>query len=224
MFQGFTDRTFEFFMAIRFNNNRPFFLENRNWYEEAVRTPMRELAAELAPCIEAIDPELETRPEKVVSRINRDIRFTKDKSPYRDSMWLAFRRPGSDRNTALGVYFDISCQGARYGVGIYGEHRPYMNGLRQRLIADEERFLEAWTPVKDSFTLYGNRFLRMAIPEQLGEEAANWYPLKGFYVEKELSDFDLLASPELTREITEGLETLTPLYRYLNSVPELDSL
>ncbi len=51
MFQGFTDRTFEFFMAIKFNNNREFFHENHDWYEEAVRNPLRELAADIAPTI-----------------------------------------------------------------------------------------------------------------------------------------------------------------------------
>ena len=224
MFQGFTDRTFEFFMAIKFNNNRQFFHENHDWYEEAVRTPLRELAADLAPSIEALDPALECRPEKVVSRINRDIRFSNDKSPYRDYMWLAFRQPGLDRKITLGAYFDISCQGASYGFGIYNEHRPYMNGLRQRLATDEENFLGLWLPVKDRFTLCGNRFKRMAVPDGLHEETKSWYTLKGFWVEKEIMDFDLLMSPALTDEIRGGFETLTPLYRYLKEIPEIDSL
>lgn len=224
MFQGFTDRTFEFFMAIQFNNNREFFHSNHDWYEEAVRNPLRDLAADLAPVIEQMDPDLETRPEKVVSRINRDIRFSNDKSPYRDYMWLAFRQPGQDRKITLGAYFDISCQGASYGFGIYNEHRPYMNGLRQRLLTDEENFLNVWLPVKDHFALCGNRFKRMAIPEGLHEETQKWYPLRGFWVEKDLPDFDLLMSPALVHEIREGFETLTPLYRYLREVPEIDSL
>ena len=211
-------------MAIKFNNNRQFFHENHDWYEEAVRNPLRDLAADLAPCIDALDPDLECRPEKVVSRINRDIRFSNDKSPYRDYMWLAFRQPGLDRKTTLGAYFDISCQGASYGIGIYNEHRPYMNGLRQRLTTDEENFLNAWLPVKDRFTLYGNHFKRMAIPPQLSEESAAWYTLRGFYVEKDLPDFDLLMSPALADEIREGFAALTPLYRYLKDIPEIDSL
>jgi len=224
MFQGFTDSTFEFFMAIKFNNNRQFFHDNHDWYEQSVRTPLRELAADLAPVIEALDSDLETRPEKVVSRINRDIRFSNDKSPYRDYMWLAFRQPGTDRKITLGAYFDISCQGASYGFGIYNEHRPYMNGLRQRLITDEENFLRVWLPVKDRFHLCGNHFKRMAVPEALHEETARWFTLKGFYVEKDLPDFDLLMSPALVHEIREGFEALTPLYRYLKAVPEIDSL
>ena len=224
MFQGFTDRTFEFFMAIRFNNNRQFFHDNHDWYEEAVRTPLRDLAADLAPAVEAMDPDLETRPEKVVSRINRDIRFSNDKSPYRDYMWLAFRQPGLDRKITLGAYFDISCQGASYGFGIYNEHRPYMNGLRQRLATDEESFLGLWLPVKDRFALFGNHFKRMAVPDGLHEETKSWYTLKGFWVEKEIMDFDLLVSPALTDEIRGGFEALTPLYRYLKEIPEIDSL
>jgi len=224
MFQGFTDRTFEFFMAIKFNNNREFFHENHDWYEEAVRNPLRDLAASLAPTIEALDPDLECRPEKVVSRINRDIRFSNDKSPYRDYMWLAFRRPGDARKTTLGAYFDISCQGASFGIGIYSEHRPYMNGLRQRLVTDEEAFLECWLPVKDHFALCGNRFKRMSIPESLSEEAALWYPLRGFWVERDIPDFDLLCSPALVDELKQGFERIAPLYRYLKEIPEIESL
>lgn len=224
MFQGFTDRTFEFFMAIKFNNNRQFFHENHDWYEEAIRTPMKELAAALSETVDSMDRSLETRPEKVVSRINRDIRFSNDKSPYRDYMWLAFRQPGLDRKTTLGAYFDISCQGASYGFGIYNEHRPYMNGLRRRLATDEENFLKVWLPVKDRFALCGNHFKRMAVPEGLHEETQKWYTLKGFYVEKDLPDFDLLMSPALAEEIKEGFRLLTPLYQYLKDIPEIDSL
>lgn len=224
MFQGFSDRTFEFFMAIQFNNNREFFHSNHDWYEEAVRTPLRDLAADLAPVIEQMDPDLETRPEKVVSRINRDIRFSNDKSPYRDYMWLAFRRPGDQRKTTLGAYFDISCQGASYGFGIYNEHRPYMNGLRHRLTTDEKSFLDLWLPLTDRFFLGGNHFKRMPMPESLHEEARKWYTLRGFYVERDLPDFDLLTSPALVHEIRSGFEALTPLYQYLKEIPEIDSL
>ncbi len=139
MFRGFGKETFEFFTAIRFNNNRAFFLENRDWYRRAVREPALELAAALAGAVRDLDPALETRPEKVVSRINRDVRFSKDKSPYRDSIWLAFRRPGVERATTLGVYFDIGADGCCYGMGYYDENRAQMNALRRQIrVAPEE--------------------------------------------------------------------------------------
>ncbi len=223
MFEGFSDRTFEYFMAIRFNNNRAFFLENHGWYEEAVRTPMRELAMALSSCMEALDPELDIRPEKAVSRINRDTRFSNDKSPYRDYMWLSFRRPGIERKTTIGAYFDVSLDGASYGMGIYDENRPYMNGLRHALLTEEDAFLAAWLPAKERFTLQGSRFKRMPVPETLGAEAALWYPMRGFYVERELNDFDLLRSPALVQEIESGFALLTPLYRWLRAIQEIDN-
>lgn len=218
MFQGFPQSGMEFFMAIRFNNNRDFFLANHGWYEESVRTPARLLAAELAETVRAIDPDLETRPEKVVSRINRDVRFTKDKSPYRDYIWIAFRRPGADRRTTMGMYFDVSDSGASYGMGFYDENRPLMNALRRRILTEPERVLVATDSALDEFTLHANAFRRMPIPEGVPEKLRAWYALKGFYVEKELSDFDLIRSPALADEVRRGFLHLKPLYTYIASL------
>lgn len=218
MFQGFTDETFEFFMAIRFNNNRDFFHSNRDWYLRAVREPCLELAEALCSVVESLDDALERRPHRVVSRINRDIRFAKDKSPYRDYLWLAFRRPREERKTTLGVYFDISDKGASYGMGFYDENRPMMNALRRKLLTESEEFLQRWRPVREEFPLYVKALKRLAIPEELPEELHPWYPAKGFYLEKEITDFNLIKSPQLADEIIEGYQKLAPLYSYIRDI------
>ena len=215
MFQGFPQSAMEFFMAIRFNNNREFFQENRGWYEESVRSPARALAAALAESVQSLDPALETRPERVVSRINRDVRFSNDKSPYRDYIWLAFRRPGADRKTTLGVYFDISDQGASYGMGFYDENRPLMNALRRRILTEPDAVLALTEPALERFTLHANQFRRILVPEQVPEPLKVWYALKGFYLERETADFDLIRSPALAGEVAEGFLRLKPLYQYI---------
>lgn len=93
MFAGFTEETFSYFTAIRFCNNREFFQANHDWYVRAVREPLLDLADALGDTVRAIDPELETRPGRVLCRPNRDIRYSRDKSVYRDYMFLKFRRP-----------------------------------------------------------------------------------------------------------------------------------
>lgn len=218
MFNGFTDETFEFFMAIRFNNNRDFFLGNHDWYQRAVRDPALALAEALSGTVEQLDEALERRPNKVVSRINRDVRFSNDKSPYRDYIWLAFRRPGVERATTLGVYFDLGPEGASYGMGFYDENKPLMNALRRRLLQDPGPFLGTWRAAQAEFTLHTKAVKRMAIPEELSPEAREWYNLKGFYVEKELSDFDLLKSPALADEIERGYRLILPMYHYVASL------
>ena len=219
MFQGFTDETFEFFMAISFNNNSDFFHANHDWYLRAVREPCLALAEALSPAVEALDDDLERRPNRVVSRINRDIRFSRDKSPYRDYIWLAFRRPGEERHSTLGVYFDIRAEGASCGMGFYDENRPLMNGLRRRLLTEPEVFLEKWAPAREGFTPYIRGFKRMKLPEGLHPEPRDWYPVRGFYLEKEFTDFDLIKSPALADAVAEGFGRLKPLYDYIRSTP-----
>ena len=154
MFNGFSDETFEFFMAIGFNNNREFFQENHDWYLRSVRQPALALAESLSESFEKMDPDMERRPNRVVSRINRDIRFSNDKTPYRDYIWLAFRRPEVESGVALSAYFDMSCDGASYGLGFYRDNRPLMNAFRRRLAAEPEDFLAIWRALSPEFVLH----------------------------------------------------------------------
>ena len=218
MFNGFSDETFEFFMAIGFNNNREFFQENHDWYLRSVRQPALALAESLSESIEKMDPDMERRPNRVVSRINRDIRFSNDKSPYRDYIWLAFRRPEVESGVALSAYFDMSCDGASYGLSFYRDNRPLMNAFRRRLAAEPEEFLAIWRALSPEFVLHANAYKRMAVPDPLPPEARPWYPLKGFYVQKDLRDFALIKSPALAEEIQQGFEKLIPLYRCLSQL------
>ena len=224
MFQGYNDETFEFFMAIRFNNNTDFFHANRDWYLRGVREPSLALAEALAPTIEWLDDALERRPNRVVSRINRDIRFSNDKSPYRDYLWLGFRRQGEDRSTSLGLYFDLSDSGGSYGMGFYRGNRPLMNALRRRMAAEPERLDALMRPLLEEFTLHADCYRRMAVPGHLPESLRPLYTAKGFYLEKELNDFSLLKSAALADEIAGGFRRFAPLYRYFDELtPEEDA-
>lgn len=223
MFQGYTDETFEFFMAIRFNNNKEFFHGSHDWYLRAVREPSLALAEALAPIVEKLDAELERRPNRVVSRINRDIRFSRDKSPYRDHIWLSFKQPREDEKGVPGVYFEITTEGAAYGMGFYKENRSLMNAFRRRIALEPEAFLDAWAPARNEFNLYTNSMKRIKIPDDLHPELLPWYPARSFYLEKEITDFSLLKSPALVDEIIDGYLKLKPLYDYIHAIaPETD--
>ena len=218
VFNGFTDETFEFFMAIRFNNNRMFFQSNHDWYMRAVREPCLALADALADVVEKMDPDLDRRPNKALSRINRDIRYTRDKSPYRDFLWLAFRRSGEERKTTLGVYVDVRDTAVSYGMGVYMENRSLMNAVRAYIEKSPAVFLEAYLPVKDEFTLFVEPNRRIKAPEGMPEALIPWYTAKNFYLEKEITDYDLICSSELVKEIEEGYMRLKPLYEIIRTL------
>ncbi|NLB42612.1 MAG: DUF2461 domain-containing protein, partial [Clostridiales bacterium] len=69
-------------------NNREWFHENHDNYLKYVRQPLKELVGEMGPMMLSIDPQFDIESRRTISRINRDLRLTRDKSPYRANMWI----------------------------------------------------------------------------------------------------------------------------------------
>ena len=151
----------------------------------------------------------------------RDIRFSNDKSPYRDYMWLSFSLPRPEKDLTPGVYFDISAESSSYGMGLYEENRPMMNGLRRQLTADPQPFLDMLRPIMAEFTLFGRAFKRKKMPPDLALEARPWYPLRSFWIEKDLTRAQI-SSPALVEEIERGIALFTPLYRFFMEIEPVD--
>ena len=85
-------QTLNFLAQNKFNNSREWFRAHKPEYQEYVLAPMAELVNLLAPTIQKIDPLIITEPKvgKAISRIYRDTRFSRDKSLYREVMWIVF--------------------------------------------------------------------------------------------------------------------------------------
>ena len=215
-FQGYTEDARAFFMALRFNNDRAFFQDNREWYLKSVREPSLALVEALSPVVEKIDPGIETRPHRALARINRDTRFSHGKSPYRDHVWISFRRPEEERGRFPSFYVEVGVEGACFGMGAYAPERARMNALRRhlRLAPDEpEALLNA---LKGQFTLHGQTYKRLAVPEGLPEALIPLYLCKSYYWERSLP-FGRACFPELATDIAAGLRALAPLYDYLTA-------
>src|SRR6185295_6739804 len=78
---SFTPATLRFFKQLATHNNKEWFEAHRDDYETNVREPMRELVEELDVRFAGFAPEIGGDPKRSMFRINRDIRFSKDKSP-----------------------------------------------------------------------------------------------------------------------------------------------
>ena len=130
MFEGFSQEALDFLNDIRFNNNQAFYAANQARYERFVKRPMRELSDELAPVVQLIDPKLDTRPGRTMSRIRRDTRYTKDKSPFRDHAWLGWRYPGEGRGEGFHMYWGFGPDWLGWGCGCYYPDKPLMDALR----------------------------------------------------------------------------------------------
>lgn len=215
MFQGFTQETFAFFAALQFNNNRDFFEENRPIYEKHVKAPLVALSEALAPTVQSIDPLLDIRPSRVVSRIHRDLRFRKDKTPYREYMWIGYRRVGETREETCGFYFDLSSSQAHWGCGFFHMQHEVMASFRKKLVAEPKRvqkILKA-PAFAASFKIEGDAYVRQyQPPEGMPAELGALYRKKSLYAEHAVADMNSLLSARLADEIAEGYRALAPFY------------
>ena len=127
MFTGFTDDTIQFFLDLKFHNYTEWFHQNHDRYAESVQKPFYAFIEDLSPLMKEADPLMEIRPYKCLSHIHRDTRFSRDKSPYRDHLWLLFRRAAEPRDKSLFFFMEFGPGRLDWGMGFWGENREAMD-------------------------------------------------------------------------------------------------
>ena len=213
MFQGFGKDMIPFFLDLRFHNEKSFMDANRERYLRDVRQPFYDFIGAMGPGMQKIAEDMEVRPAKCLSRINRDTRFSKDKSPYRDHLWVAFRQSGMPNDGTPFFWFEISPEHVNWGVGIWGENRAIMDAMRRRIAAhpgDFERFLPLLQ--KRGFALAGQEWKKMKPPEGLPETLIPWYLKKQVYAERLGAKLSWIHSPDIVDRVMDDFTALAPLY------------
>ena len=114
--------TFQFFKELKRNNRKDWMDENRDRYQASVVKPLKRLMEALAPAVLKLDPRFETtgRRGANLSRINNDIRFSKDKTLYKTNMYLKFSVAISAEMESGQLYTGVSMDTATAGFRIYG--------------------------------------------------------------------------------------------------------
>ena len=205
-------------MDLKFHNNAEFFHENHDRYVETVQTPFYEMIEDLAPDMKKIDPFMEIRPHRCLSRIHRDTRFSKDKSPYRDHHWFLFRKAGEPREKSLFYYFEFGPDRLSWGMGIWGENRELMDLFRKKIRANPEGVLalieDMNLPARHLF-LGGSTFRRMEVPPEVPQQLKPWYTGKEIYIGRFEPPFQWAYSEKILKEVRKDFKTIAPLYQLL---------
>ncbi|MDR0769503.1 MAG: DUF2461 domain-containing protein [Dysgonamonadaceae bacterium] len=215
-FRGFTPTTFQFFNELKEYNYKPWFDEHKPVYEAEIVRPLKALAHILSPAMYAIDPMIETNPNKVVSRIYRDIRFSKDKTPYRTAMWISFQRISTNWQNFPCYYLGISDSGYSYGMGLYLPERKKMDALRSRIEYEPKYFRKMTTSLigKYAFSIGGEAYKR-TINSSLPEYFQQWIQRKSIYLYKRFPVGAELFTTDFATSLTNEYILLQPLYNYL---------
>lgn len=219
-FSGIPMDAFAFLFELRLQNDKAFFEANRERFNKSVRDPLRALVSGLEPTLNAIDPLLITKPSSCVSRIYRDTRFSADKSPFRDHMWLAFRREEDKHLSDCFIYyFEISPERYSYGCGTYGPLPALMEKVRARAAAEEAHLVSIVNGLdKAGFSLLGEDFKRPKVKDA-PPEALKIVNKKGFYASKESLSIKNTSDAALLNELKQGFCQLEPLYRFARGMP-----
>jgi len=121
-----TRETFRFFRDLAGNNRTEWMQANRDRYKESLVLPLRQLCERLTPAVLKLNAEFDCRGRTGAnfSRINRDIRFANDKTPYKTQMYLKFSVPAPGNGETGQLYMGLSANTVTAGFRIYsGEKR-----------------------------------------------------------------------------------------------------
>src|SRR5690554_328608 len=140
VFKGFTPAALTFLRRLKRNNRRDWFQENRATWEREVLAPMRLFVEDMDVRFARFAPEIIGDPKRSIFRIHRDVRFSRDKSPYKTHAACWFKHShsahgvGSERHGAgAGFYFHLEPGASFVAGGIWMPPRPSLNRLREAI-------------------------------------------------------------------------------------------
>jgi len=224
----FTPATLTFLRGLARNNRKPWFEAHRPDYERVVVAPMRALIEEMDVRLARFAPEIIGNPKRSMFRIYRDIRFSKDKSPYKThaACWF-YHRDGSGsvgrEATAggAGFYFQIAPGSCFTGGGMWMPPREVLGALREA-IAENPRKVERMVTERRVTRRFGGMSedeMLTRVPRGYAPDhpAARWLRFQSFTLGRELRDAQTLGA-RLPALLEADFRLILPLVRWINGV------
>ncbi len=213
-----TKSTLAFLKDLKKHNTRDWFKENKKRYDSAKN--------EFGSLVDSIADELnhtDVLDGKKIFRINRDIRFSKDKSPYKSNLSGYFTRAGAERRG--GYFFSIEPGGKTVvGGGFYAPEKVDLLRIRKEFemdVTEIEKITSDKVFVSHFGELRGERL--KSAPRDFDKTHPNieWINLKQLYVFREFTDKEVL-SPSFSKEIMSTYLAIRPFFDYMSDVLTTD--
>lgn len=213
--------TFDFLSKLKKNNNKEWFDANRPLYEGA-KADFTQAVADLITGISKFDDNIKAAgldAKKCVNRINRDIRFSKDKTPYKTN-FFAIISEGGKKSHLASYFFQLAPGGSFIGGGVYMPEASHLLDIRKEI----QYGLKEWKKIVED-----KQFLKVypegvQAPEILTRTPKGFEPndpadayirMKGFYTYLEISDAELI-SGKAEKQILKAFAATKPLIEFIN--------
>jgi uncharacterized protein (TIGR02453 family) len=213
-------QTLKFLRQLDRNNNKPWFDAHREQYE-AARIDFSNFIQLVIDALQKSDTTITgTTARECVFRINRDIRFSKDKTPYKNNFGASIKR-GGKKSPFAGYYFHCEPGSSFVGGGLWHPEADVVKKVRQEIDYNWDEF-RSITKNKSFGKVYGdlyrsNEISLSTMPKGYEKDhpAANYLKLKCFIAEMPINDEDLV-KPTLHRKTLQAFEALQPLLNFIN--------
>ncbi len=213
-------KTVEFLKNLKLNNNKEWFEVHRVEYNQ-LREEFYMLIEDIKFGSMAFDKTFEFyNPRRVAYRINRDVRFSKDKSPYKTEFGALFAANKQEKEN--GYHFHINAEGELYiGGGAYLPDKEGLKKIKNKIIEDPETFLEIIynKEFNNLFSGLSSEFKYKRIPSEYQDnfELIEYLKLKGFFAYKGYK-IEEYRNKDLAEFIVENFRVVHPLVQYLREI------
>lgn len=215
--------TIQFLKKLKSNNNKDWFEKNKNVYLEA-KEEFENFVGTLIPLIHKFDKQISSdlKAKDCTFRIYKDVRFSKDKSPYKTNMGAVFN-PGGKKTAIAGYYFHLEPGNSFFGGGVYMPEADRLQAIRQEIDYHQKEFLKILNHAnfKKHFNGVDEEDKLKNPPKGFDKE----HPLieilknKHFIVSQPISDKDLLDKKSASK-IVEGFKAMHPFMMFLRRATE----
>jgi uncharacterized protein (TIGR02453 family) len=225
-FAGFSPRTISFLTELRKHNEKAWFDANRDVYERHVKQPARDFVVAMGEKLTKIAPTVvaDPRVNKSLFRINRDTRFSKDKTPYKTHMALWFwEGPSPARMENSGFYFHLDPPSLMVGAGMYRFPDPLLKAFREDVahpvhgaaLTDTIRMLN-----RKGLEVGGEHYKRVPRGFDPDHERADLLRYNGLFVGVRMGLPDEAYTPKLVDLCLRQYKKTLPLHQWLLAFSE----
>jgi uncharacterized protein (TIGR02453 family) len=215
----FTKDYLDFFIELAPNNNKEWFDSNRRRYEQSVKKPFADFVQHMIARFEKYDAAYkELDAPACTFRINRDIRFSKDKTPYKLFCSAVLSPRGKKSDSINGIYFELGPEAVRVYGGIYEADKEMILSVREGIASDPKGFAKA-IGSREFTEMFGHvrGEKNKILPAELKEAAAKQELIfnKQWYFVTELSAEEVL-SPKLDEQLEKCYLAGKPVEDFFN--------
>ncbi len=213
-----------FLDKLKENNNREWFEAHRDEYQQS-QEELLSFAEALIKRIQSFDPAIGVlKPKDTIFRIYRDVRFSKDKRPYKTARGVVISHGG--RKSQFASYYVHVEPGASFaGGGIYHPAKPVLDAMRKKIYYEYQSFFNIINNPGFNKTFgkvsSDEKLKRMPKGYDEGHPADDYLKYKSYIIGTELSD-DWMTNPELADHLANLLQPAKPFLHFINEAIEED--